>query len=343
MDKQEQFSKAKLYQISNRWLLPPIPQELRMLVEKHQEKQNLKHIANWVREALGETKALEKRTKVELATLDWLYDCVRGNIKRGRVFELKQVLTEGRADCLGYAKIFDILGKNFGLDIGIVEVVIDNAGRYVPHSINILKLSDKRTLLVDPWYGSKNINHRRVGVQIKEKGKGQIKDIDWEEREKMEDVQGLPPECIDAITYYIIGNRHLEQWIRYPKEKELDRAIEYYDAAIKLYPQNARFYFNRAIAFENKGEREKAESDYAQALKDEASQMRVLAREYEESVQLIELDQRNISPEEQEIYLPGRGFITGKETPTESIARKYGISKSEVERIVSEIVAKLSN
>lgn len=337
MDKQEQLSQAKLYQMLDRWLLPPISPKLSMLVEKRRGKQNLKHIAKCIREAVGEMKEPEKRTKAELAALDWLYDCVRMNIRRGRVFELKQVLTEGCADCLGYAKIFDALGKSFGLDIGFAEVIIDNAGRYVPHTISILKLSDKKKLLVDPWYGSKNINHRRVGVQVKQEREWQIKDIDWDERDKMEDINGLPPECIDAITYYIIGNRCLELWVHYQEEKELDKAIENYDAAIKLYPRNARFYFNRAIAFENKGEKEKAESDYAKALKDEASQMRVLAREYEESIRLIELDRRNISPDRQEMYLLGRGFITGNEMPAEDIALKYGISQKEVERIILEI------
>ncbi|HJX70078.1 MAG TPA: hypothetical protein VJ441_03185, partial [Dehalococcoidia bacterium] len=187
MDRQEQFLPARLYQILNRWLLPPIPSELRAVVEKYQGKRNLKDIANRVREALVETKERGKRTKIELAALGWLYDSIRGNIKRGRVFELKQALTEGYADCQGYAQIFDILGKSFGLNIGIVEVVVDNAGRYVPHSINILKLSDGRILLIDPWYGSMNINHQRIGALVKERDRWQIKDIDWDKREELEE------------------------------------------------------------------------------------------------------------------------------------------------------------
>ena len=129
------------------------------------------------------------------------------------------------------------------------------------------------------------------------------------------------------------------QGIHYSDEKELDKAIGYYDAATKLYPQNARFYFNRAIAYENKGKKEKARRDYAQALQDEASQIRVLAREYEESTQLIELDQRNISPQKQEIYLLRKGFITGKEESPEEVASQYRISAEEVEQTISEIEA----
>ncbi len=125
-------------------------------------------------------------------------------------------------------------------------------------------------------------------------------------------------------------------------EKEIDRAIGYYNAAIELYPTNPRFYFNRAVAYENKGKKEKAAQDYAQALRDEASQIRILAREYEESTQLIELDQMDISPEQQEIYLLRKGFITGQENSPPEVARQYGISTEEVERIISQIEASIS-
>jgi tetratricopeptide (TPR) repeat protein len=343
MDKPDKISPAKLDEILSQWSLPPIPPRLRPITKKYQDRKlNLKDLGNWVREELTQTQDTVKREKIELATLDWLYEFIRGNVKRGRVFELDQVVNQRIADCLGYVKMFQLLGKEFGLDIGIVEVVIDNAGRYVPHPISILRLAGKRYQFIDPWYGSKDISHQRIGAQVREKGKWLIKDVNRDELEKLTDVKGLPTGCVDAITYYIIGNRHLEQGIHYSDEKELRKAIDTYDKAIKLYPQNARFYFNRAVAYENIGEKEKAAGDYAQALKDEASQIRVLAREYEESTQLIELDQRDISLQKQEIYLLRKGFSTGKENSAEDVASQYGISAEEVERIISEIEAKFS-
>jgi tetratricopeptide (TPR) repeat protein len=343
VDKPDKISPAKLDQILSQWSLPPIPPGLRTITEKHRGKKlNWKDLGNRVREELAQTQDTGEKAKIELAALDWLYEFIRGNVKRGRVFELDQVLTEKHADCLGYIKMFQLLGKRFGLNIGMVEVVIDNAGRYVPHPINILRLAGKRYRFIDPWYGSKDISHQRIGAQVKERGKWLIKDVDQDELEKLTEVKGLPTECVDAITYYIIGNRHLEQGIRYFDEKELRKAIDYYDESIKLYPQNARFYFNRAIAYESIGEKDKAEKDYALALKDKASQTRVLAREYEESTRLIELDQKNISLQKQEIYLLRKGFITGHEKSAEEIASQYGISAGEIERIMSEIEAKLS-
>jgi tetratricopeptide (TPR) repeat protein len=343
MDKPDKISPAKLDKVLGQWSLPPIPPGLRAITEKHQEeKLNWKNLGDWVREELAQTQDTGGKVKVELAALDWLYEFLKGNVKRGRVFELGQVLTERRADCLGYVKMFQLLGKRFGLDIGMVEVVIDNAGRYVPHPINILRLAGKRYQFIDPWYGSKDISHQRIGAQVKERGKWLIKDVDRDELEKLTEIKGLPAECVDAITYYIIGNRHLEQGIRYFDKRELRKAIDYYDEAIKLYPQNARFYFNRAVAYESIGEKEKAEKDYAQALKDEASQIRVLAREYEESTRLIELDQKSISLQKQEIYLLRKGFITGQEKSAEEVASQYGISTGEIEQIMSEIEAKSS-
>jgi tetratricopeptide (TPR) repeat protein len=341
MDKPGKITPAKLDKILSQWSLPPIPPGLRAITKKYQDKKlNWKDLGNWVREELAQTLDTWEKAKIELATLDWLYEFIRGNVKRGRVFELDQVVNQRSADCLGYAKIFELLGKRFGLDIGIVEVVIDNAGRYVPHPINILRLSGKRYQFIDLWYGSKDISHQRIGAQVREEGKWLIKDVNRDELEKLTDVKGLPAECVDALTYYIIGNRHLERGIHYSDEKELRKAIDTYDKAIELYPQNARFYFNRAVAYENRGEKEKAEKDYAQALKDEASQIRVLAKEYEESTRLIELDLKNISPQKQKIYLLRKGFITGQEKSAEEVASQYGISAEEVERMISEIEAK---
>lgn len=281
----------------------------------------------------------EKR-ELEPAMLNWLYDLIRRNVKRGRIFQLRDVLLHQQADCLGYAKLLHSLGQRFGLDIGIVEVVVDNGGRYTPHYVNLLRFSTGRRQFVDLWYGSRDIKHRRIGAQVKQGQRWRIKDLDWGELEKEENIRGLPLTSVNGITHYILGNRHLERGIRDADGKELDRAIAHYSKAIKLYPSYARAYFNRAITYENRGEYEKARLDYARALRDEASQIRVLAKEHEEVIQLIELDRANIGMEEQEMYLLRRGFITGEQIAPADIARRYGIPESEVNDIISSIEAR---
>jgi len=319
------------------WLSHAVPPEL------GKGKWSVPDASQRLREKLAATQDVAERTKVELVALDWLHELTRANIKRGRVFELDEVLTQGHADCLGYARVIGMLGTWFGLDIGVVDIVIDNAGRYVPHSTNLLTLSDKRLQLVDLWYGSKNINHRRVGVQVKEQGTWRVEDIEWPERDRWEEVRPLPLGCVEAITWYIRGNRHLGRGIGHAEERELDEAIECYDAAIKLYPTNARLHFNRAVAYENKGDRARAARDYAQALRDESSQVRVFAREHEEIVQLIELDRLGIGSREQEMYLLRKGFISGEETALKEIAERYGDSENQIEQTISRIEARLGS
>jgi tetratricopeptide (TPR) repeat protein len=284
--------------------------------------------------------SLTTEKKSELAMLNWLYDLIKRNVKRGRIFQLRDVLLHQQADCLGYAKLLDSLGQRFGLDIGIVEVVVDNGGRYTPHYINLIKLSSGRRQFMDLWYGSRDIRHRRIGAQVKEGQIWRTKDLDWDELEEVEDIRTLPSTSVDGITHYILGNRHLERGIRDADREELDSAIAHYSKAINLYPGYARAYFNRAIAYENEGKYEKARLDYAQALGDDASQIRVLATEHEEVIQLMELDRANIGMKGQEIYLLRRGFITGEQMSSTDIAERYGIPESEVDDIISAIETK---
>ena len=284
--------------------------------------------------------SLTTEKKSELAILNWLYDLIKRNVKRGRIFQLRDVLLHQQADCLGYAKLLSSVGPRFGLDIGIVEVIIDNGGRYTPHYINLIKLSSGRRQFMDLWYGSRDIRHRRIGAQVKEGRRWRIEDLDWDELEKVEDIRGLPSTSVDGITHYILGNRHLGRGIRDADREELDSAIADYSKAINLYPGYARAYFNMAIAYENEGKYEKARLDYAQALGDDASQIRVLATEHEEVIQLMELDRANMGMKEQEIYLLRRGFITGEQMSSADIAKRYGIPESEVDDIISAIETK---
>ena len=342
MDRLDRISPAKLDKTLGQWPLPLIPSELGVHLETQPGRTlDLKELSNRVKKELGQTQDNLQKARFELTVMDWLYTFIRANIKRGRVFELEPVLSERCADCLGYVKIFKMLGRRLALDIGAVDVVIDNAGRYIPHIVNILKLADKRIYFIDPWYGSKNINHQRVGLQVKEGSDWVIRDVNRHELESLTDVRGLPQQCLDATTYYMMANRHLEKGLRCSDDNELGKAIVRYDAAIALYPENARFYFNRAIAHENRGNMELAQNDYTRAMRDEPSQIRVMARQYEEVTQLMGLDQMQVSSRDQEIYLLYKRFVTGQEVSPKDIAAKYQVSTEEVERITSQIEQRL--
>ena len=145
----------------------------------------------------------ESQGESQPARSNWLYDLVRRNVNRGRFFQLREVLYHQQADCLGYARLMSCLGKRFALDIGIVEVVIDNGGRYVPHYVNLIKISPGKRRFMDLWYGARDIKHRRIGAQIRAGRRWRIKDLDWDELEKVEDIRGLPPQALEGITHYI--------------------------------------------------------------------------------------------------------------------------------------------
>ena len=318
----------------SRWRIPEVPKDLKAIIGI---PDSVNEMGRRLKRGLSRIEDPEEGARLESKAADWLSDLVRGNIKRGRVFQLGEVLSFGYADCLGYSLLLQTLGILFGLDIGVVEVVIDNAGRYVPHHVDLFTPSIGRGRFIDLWYGSRDIYHRRLGACVREGGKWRVRDIDRGELEEIEDIRGLPEGCLDAILCYILGNRHLEGGITSREKREFEMAIGYYNEAIRLYPGNSRAYFNRAVAYDNMGDEGTAQIDYAEALKDEASVIRVLAREYEEIVQLIELDGMGIGPGEQEIYLLRNGFITGRMERPADIARECAISESEVDRILSQI------
>ncbi len=291
---------------------------------------------NTVWESLAERKSSRPQRQLEVQAISWLYDFIRATVKRGRVFDLREVLRQGSADCLGYAKLFTVLGRLIGLDTGVIEVIIDNRGRYVPHAAILVRLKDHRLRFVDLWYGSKNIKHKRVGLQVKRGGVWKIEDVGLKEVGGVEEVCYLPDPCVDAITLYIRGNRHLNR-------QEYDSAIKCYSEAINLYPGNARFFYNRAVAYENSGESQKAEADYVQALRDESAIIRVLAREDAEVISLLDLDARGITDLTQEMYLLHKGFATGKEVRLENIARIFNLSRAKTRAILIAVETRLTS
>jgi tetratricopeptide (TPR) repeat protein len=204
----------------------------------------------------------------------------------------------------------------------------------VPHNAVLVRLGNRQWRFVDLWYGSKNIRHKRLGLKVKRGGVWGIEDIELRKLGGLGEICYLPGAYVDAITLYIRGNRYLDR-------QDFETAIKYYSKALRLYPGNARFLYNRAIAYENLGEHEKALTDHAQALHDDSGIIRVLATEHNEVTSLIDLDAKGIDNLAQAIYLLYKGFATGKQVPLASIARKSGLSEAEVRDILSSVEAKL--
>ena len=304
------------------WRVAELPTELRGA-----EPPVLEEVGRVALDRLAAAGGAGAKSRVETAVAEWLFGLVRGNVKRGRFFELEDVLSTGRADCLGYTRLFAAIGRRFGLDLGIVEVITDNAGRYVPHHVTLVNLSNGAYRFMDAWYGSTDVSHRRIGAMVD----GEMRDIDREQLAGVKDLKGLPERCVDAIALYIRGNGHLER-------DELDQAIRCYSEAARLYPNNTRAFYNRALAYERIGMGEEAAADYAEALKDESSTIRVLAS-IEGIEGLLRLDERGIGDMEQDIYLSREGFKMGEPVGYEELGRIYRLPSEEVEAIATRVKA----
>jgi hypothetical protein len=62
---------------------------------------------------------------------------------------------------------------------------------------------------IDFWYGSKDIQHKRLGLRVQRNGTWRIEDIDFKNLKQVEDFSYLPDKNVDAITLYIEGNASL--------------------------------------------------------------------------------------------------------------------------------------
>jgi tetratricopeptide (TPR) repeat protein len=310
----------------SRWSLPDLPYELKDRVTRFRR--------NWFRELstfyqsklkLPENK--KSRHKVEITIINWLYDFVRLNIKRGRDFNLSEVLQTGEADCLGYSKIFTHLGRLCGLNLGVVEIITDCLGRNVPHTATLVNLSGGKKRIIDFWYGSKNIRHKRLGLLVKNHGIWKIDDLDYSDIRHVEDVSHLPDVQVDAITLYIEGNRALN-------EVNYTLAVNLYTQAANIFPENSRIYFNRAVCYEKMGKNRKSKSDYTLALGNDKALKRTLATQPQDVIDLIQLDHQFIPEIDQKIFLLHNGYITGRKESPENIGRKTSFAPEEVKAVL---------
>jgi tetratricopeptide (TPR) repeat protein len=294
-------SAQRFCEVIKSWPQPPLPEKL----IASDEALSFQETCQRIRRKLSSARSVQSKTQLEKAALDWLYAFIRLNVKRGRIFNLGEVLEARQADCLGYAKLLTVLGRCCGLNLGIVEVVIDNRGRNVPHTATLFLMADGSRQFIDFWYGSKDIQHKRLGLRVKRSGRWRIADVNYADLKKAGDVTYLPDKAVDAITLYIEGNRSL-------KQGNFAQAVEQYSQSIRLYPQNTRTYYNRALAYENLGEKDKSQDGYARALKNGSSQIRTLAVQPDDVVDLIQLDEQRIPEDQQHAYLLSKRFINGE-------------------------------
>ena len=306
------------------WELFPVPAGL-------SESKQIEEFASQARAKLSEIKKPETRAALEDQLLDWLYALVCHNIKRGRVWELSDVLTQHRADCLGYARLLTFLTREFGLDSGVVEVVQDIRRRYVPHYVCLTNLADGSKRLLDPWYGSADMMHRILIAWPP--GHPLPRQITMKALQKSGRIEGLAPEQVAGLSCYILGNAYLARG-------DAARAVECYDISLWLYAENPRVQYNCAIALEILGKTEEAQSSYQHAFSIPSSMVRLMAT-VEHIEPLIYLDEINVDELSQRVYLLRQGFITGRQERWVEIARICSLTPATARHIYKSTLTKL--
>jgi hypothetical protein len=100
---------AQLESVINGWHKPRWPQGLKPILPTS-GKSSVVELACLAKAKVSEMQCSSYKRRLEVMLISWLYDLIRINVKRGRVFDLRQVFLQSSADCLGYAKLFTLLG-----------------------------------------------------------------------------------------------------------------------------------------------------------------------------------------------------------------------------------------
>jgi len=306
------------------WELFPVPAGL-------SESKQIEELISQARAKLAEIKKPETKAVLEGQLLNWLYALVHHNIKRGRVWEISDVLTYHRADCLGYARLLTFLTREFGLDSGVVEVVQDICRRYVPHYVCLVNLADGQKRLLDPWYGSADMRHRILAACLP--GQPLPRQFNMKALLKAGRIGGLAPEQVAGLSFYILGNSYLARG-------DATQAVECYDISLWLYTDNPRTLFNRAIALEKLGKIEQAQEDYKRAFSIPSSLVRLMAT-VEHIEPLIELDEKDVDELNQQVYLLRQRFVTGRQERWVEIAGICGLTPAKARQIYKSTLTKL--
>ena len=221
-------------------------------------------LQKYTKEAIEQQVSPEAKTKIEKVIADWL---LMKFINKhtdypddaATKFNLKDVLTpteqgEYFANCIGRSQLYQVLGKDLRLDIGIIDVIKDiNGNTYkigqvsIGHNCNIINFSDNTYRLDDSTayredlfsikkYGVSDIKHQEIigkingqdaNIDLKNKEYQLDKQEQWYDLEKQDKIEGLSKEQVQARVHMGQGTLELEN-------DNTEEAIKNFEQVVRL-------------------------------------------------------------------------------------------------------------
>ncbi|MGD0382043.1 MAG: tetratricopeptide repeat protein [Thermoguttaceae bacterium] len=228
--------------------------------------------AGWKR-TLGQARQDYQRKKTssedvvraEEKALKNLCEAIQKNFSPAAVdseyFYLSKVVTDGKAQCLGYSQLLYVLGNALGLTVKVVDV-LEQAGEPLPageeHSACLVELTGGKTIMVDLTQDGVS---KPFAFQDQYGAVGNY----WELKQKDNPlkiprrIQILDGNGILADIYNSLGSA-------YAKSGKETEAISFFTKAVEVYPKLAKAYSSRGVELFNKGQRTKAVSDLDKAI-----------------------------------------------------------------------------
>ncbi|MBU1146907.1 MAG: tetratricopeptide repeat protein [Candidatus Omnitrophica bacterium] len=197
----------------------------------------------------------KRQTKQDIIA-DWLFDFIETNAKfkvdHFRLSDLFEVKDEiRRRNCLSGSELLLSLGKEFGLDIGYIEIIIDCYGMPVKHYANYLKTKHPITgewkiRILDNAYYSNYIVHQKINTRLK----GLYDDpviMDYGEFEaKAEDIIGLNANSIYCDNLIWEASRFYQ---RIYQESDESEKLKFSNLALDIYKQAIRYDRGEYLAY----------------------------------------------------------------------------------------------
>jgi tetratricopeptide (TPR) repeat protein len=219
----------------------------------------------------------------------------RDNKKDSQYFYLSVVVKDRKAQCLGFAQMFYILGNSIGLTVRVIEV-LELASGPLPaaegHVACMVERSDGRSMIVDLAHHSVSRLFVFEEAYVETGNFWRYKQSDpppgihpriryWNDREiiaglcsnlaSVHTIAGhyerVIPFCDKAIELNpLLSNAYANRANAYNRLGQFQRAVADCNKAIEINPQFALAFNNRACAHGNLGRHKQAISDFNKAI-----------------------------------------------------------------------------